>query len=106
LTRPAARFAVPVLAACSWLALKHGAARRQSPEERCKRLDRNGDGKLSRKEAGVWPWLKTAFHHLDANRDGAISLPADPRADYRHPRSGAVLSGAARTGGIVRNSEK
>lgn len=34
--------------------------------------DANGDGKLSRSEAGHWTLLHTAFKRLDRNRDGKL----------------------------------
>ena len=43
-------------------------------EDRFKRLDRNGDGKLGREEVDAIPGLKAGFDYIDANHDGGISL--------------------------------
>ena len=39
-----------------------------------KRLDTNGDGKLSKAEAGAMPALAEKFVELDKDKDGALSM--------------------------------
>lgn len=36
------------------------------------RLDKNGDGKISREEAAAFPRLAQQFDQIDANRDGSL----------------------------------
>lgn len=42
-------------------------------EEWFKRIDKSGDGKLSREEVETFPRLRAGFEYFDINRDGGIS---------------------------------
>jgi hypothetical protein len=44
------------------------------PEERFRRLDRDGDGRLSREELASKPWLADLLTRGDTDEDGALSL--------------------------------
>jgi hypothetical protein len=55
---------------------------RRTPEERFKRRDRNGDGKLSRDE---WP-RRRSFDRLDLNGDGVLSADELSQARARKHR--------------------
>ena len=49
---------------------------RWTPEARAqsfKSADKNGDGQLSRQEAGAVPSLPRSFEQMDSNKDGSIS---------------------------------
>jgi hypothetical protein len=55
------------------------AAAPASPLEWFQRLDRDGDGKLSREEVAALPRLRAGFDTLDTDRDGLVS-PEELRA--------------------------
>jgi outer membrane protein assembly factor BamB len=46
---------------------------RESITQWFKRIDQNGDGKLSREEVESFPRLKAGYDYFDTNRDGGIS---------------------------------
>jgi Ca2+-binding EF-hand superfamily protein len=53
---------------------KKRSAMRERGEERFKAADKNGDGNLSKEEAGeAMPHLAKNFERLDANKDGLLS---------------------------------
>jgi hypothetical protein len=54
-------------------------------------LDRNGDNRLSRSEAGFDRWLSDAFAELDTDGDGFVSLAEfNAAADQNHIAVGKV----------------
>ena len=69
-----------VLAIC--VAPMASIATAAAPEQRFKKLDTNGDGRLSREETAAYPALAQRFAQIDANKDGFLSrdeLMAKPR---------------------------
>lgn len=50
----------------------HGAHMRAAAVERMKAADTNGDGLISRAEAGTLPRLAKRFDRIDANQDGQL----------------------------------
>lgn len=61
------------------LAVSLLAQQPEGTDEWIKRIDTNGDGKLSREEVERFPRLKAGFEYFDANRDGGIA-PDEVRA--------------------------
>ncbi len=51
-----------------------GARERLALEAAFNRADANGDGKLSREEAGHLPAIALRFDDLDTNKDGFLSM--------------------------------
>jgi photosystem II stability/assembly factor-like uncharacterized protein len=65
-----------------------GAGGQLDPEARFKALDKDGDGKISKEEAGEARRLVDAFDTADANKDGSIDLE-----EYKKYAATAVQGG-------------
>lgn len=71
-------------------AAPEGQAHRAGMLERLKAADTNGDGFISRAEAGALPRIAERFDAIDANRDGQVSIEELRASHAKHRGEGQL----------------
>jgi hypothetical protein len=100
--------AVLLLAALFVAAQTDQAPRDRAVEQVFKRLDRNGDGKLTTEELAAAPAMRDRILAADLNFDGAVTLEEvrmATGAQRRAPRTPAAMSRRAPKGGLFERVE-
>jgi EF hand domain-containing protein len=67
---------------------KQGRAEHKGGRDFLKKLDTDGDGRISKAEAQAAPRLAEHFDDIDANKDGFITTDEMKAAHQRHERAG------------------
>ncbi len=70
--------------------------------DRVAQADKDGDGKLSREEAGALPKLSKQFDQIDTNKDGFISKEEMQAMRAKHDGERVSRADTDRDGGISR----